>query len=93
MAIARISRSVTLSKEQTVTPGTVSAATVKLVTVTVPQLLPEHFVFAQPSAALAAGVGVCKPYCATAGILTIPFINATGSDVAVSPTLFKIVAI
>lgn len=92
MSIARISRSVTISKESTVTPGTVSAATVKLVTVTVPQLLPEHMVTAQPSAALAAGVAVGQAYCLTAGILTIPFLNTTGSDVAVSATAFKIVA-
>lgn len=92
MSIARISRAITISKEQTVSPGTVSAVTVKLVTATVPQLLPEHLVIAQPSAALAAGVAVGQAYCATAGIITIPFINPTAGGVAVADTLFKIVA-
>lgn len=92
MSIARISRSITISKEPTVTPGTVSAATAKLVTVTVPQLLPEHLVHAQPSVALATGVAVGQAYCTTAGILTIPFINPTAGDVVVAATAFKVVA-
>lgn len=91
---SRLAIPVTLNKAAvTVSPGTVSAVTVKLVSVTVTGLLPSNFVIVRPLAALAAGVMAGLPYCVTAGTLVIPFVNPTAADVAVSATTFDIIAL
>ena len=72
---------VTLPASTAVTVGT------KLNDLTLAGVTPDMFLLASPDQALDAGIGVCAPYCTTAGTLVLPICNGSGSTVTTADDL------
>jgi hypothetical protein len=70
----------------TLTVGTSTAYTVKLISVTVPGSTPEQVFVVNPMEAMTTNVCLGQPYCTTAGTVVVPVINPTAGNINVTAT-------
>ena len=93
MAQVDISFAPALVSQQTVDVAALTASTVDLIEFVVPGSRPNMFFLCKPSAALPAGVALGQPYCAVAGTVVVPFINATAGTPNPASMIYTIIAL